>query len=348
MSGATLITGASGYLGRRLSARLARDGERLILWARSPEPVAGAATARGELTDDDPFREIDPRQVRRIIHAAAVTRFNVEPETATRVNVDGTRKILDFARTCPGLESIDLTSTIYAFGLEQGRLDEIRATGAAGFANEYERSKFEAEQLLLDQYPDLPWRIARIATVIADDDHGGVTQQNAVHNTLKLLYYGLLSLVPGKPEVPLYFVTAEFVTAALTAIVREGPLSTIYHVCHTRPESITLDGLLDTVFETFESDPVFRGRRALRPLYTDADSFDLMVDQVSGFSRGILGQAVGSVAPFARELFSVKDVTNRNLMRLSGVPPAPDPKQLIAGVCHDLISSRFGVAHAAV
>lgn len=347
----TLITGASGYLGRRLVESLrTRSEDELVLWGRSLDGFEGdrATLASGDMTDDQPFREVDPNGITRIIHAAAVTRFNVDPDTAREVNVEGARKLFDFARRCPNLESFDLLSTVYAFGLEGGRLTERPAAGDSGFANEYERSKNQAENLLIHEYDDLPWRIERIATVIADDQGGAVAQENAVHNTLKLLYYGLLSLVPGKPEVPLYFVTADFVTDVLVSVMEAGDLRQIYHVCHRKDESLTLDEFLDIVFETFEEDEKFRSRRALRPLYTDADSFDLMVEQVSGFSGGILGQAVGSVAPFARELFSVKEFSNENARRVAGDGVPHDERELVANVCRSLVRSRFGVANVAV
>jgi hypothetical protein len=51
---------------------------------------------------------------------------------------------------------------------------------------------------------ELPLSVARLATVIADEERGAVTQFNAFHNTLKLFYYGPLSLMPGNPATRLY------------------------------------------------------------------------------------------------------------------------------------------------
>src|SRR5205823_9645322 len=128
---------------------------------------------------------------------------------------------------------------------------------ASGFANHYERSKFETEQLLASRYSHLPWRIARVATVIADDEGGGVTQQNAVHNTLKLFFYGLMSLVPGKQDTPLYFVTGDFVASALADVASNGQNHAIYHLVHRREESLTLDELVSIAFDTFEKNEAF-------------------------------------------------------------------------------------------
>ena len=342
---ATLITGGGGYIGARIARRLLdTSDDELILWTHAPSPGSDprVRTVAGEITSEEPFAGVDPRSVRRIVHGAAVTRFNVDAETATAVNVQGTRSLLRFAARCPALESLDFLSTIYVAGLRDGVIAEEPCDAAARFANEYERSKWEAELLVLDA--DLPWRIQRIATVIADDDGGRVVQQNAVHNTLKLLYYGLLSLLPGKPEVPLYFVTGDFVTRSVVAVMESAPLHRFYHLCHTRQESLTLGDFVDAVFAAFESDPKFRARRALKPLYTDAESFELLVQQVSSFSAGILGQAVGSVAPFARELFSVKEFRNDRLRSIDSIPAAPDPKRLVENVCQNLLATRFGTA----
>src|SRR5262249_28275867 len=149
-----------------------------------------------------------------IIHTAAVTKFNVDSETAESVNIQGAEKLLKFASRCDSLETFGLLSTVYASGLKAGTIEELPLEDVS-FANHYERSKCASETKLMRDFDYLPWRILRVATVIADDHSGCVTQFNAFHNTLKLLYYGLLSLIPGNPGTPLYFVTGDFVANAV-------------------------------------------------------------------------------------------------------------------------------------
>ena len=363
--GRILITGAGGYIGHRLARELlATTDSDLILWlhenGRPPvdqRSVAALHTlvetkrvrlAGGDLGGDDPFRSIDARSITGIVHAAAVTRFNVDPETAQRINVDGTRRVLHLAERCPSLESFNMLSTVYAAGLRQGQVREEPLDEASAFANEYERSKWRAESLVQES-GSVPWRIFRIATIIADDDQGRVIQQNAVHNTLKLLYYGLLPLVPGDPGVPLYFVTGDFVTTAIrTMMSPDVPSGTIAHVCHRRDESVTLDQFISRVFDCFQLDSTFLGRRALKPLYVNGESFDLMVQEVARFSSGILGQAVGSLAPFARQLSSAKTFANDTLRKFLPAYAAPDPIQLVSRTCEDLLATRFGMNPSAV
>ncbi len=201
-----MITGANGYIGSRLATKLLNDSdENIVLWlhATNEEEFISKQTelsengrvtfAWGELKDDAPFASVDPNNVTKVIHTAAVTRFNVEEDLAQQVNVKGAIKAMEFSGTCPNLDRFSLISTVYASGLKSGPIQETIPEERPKFANFYEQSKYEAEQELVTQYDDLPWNIIRVATIIADDDSGQVTQYNAFHNTLKLLFYGLLS-----------------------------------------------------------------------------------------------------------------------------------------------------------
>ncbi|MFC7760713.1 SDR family oxidoreductase [Catellatospora bangladeshensis] len=130
-----LITGADGYLGRRaVSALLETTGDEFVLAVRAADAAElaakrdrldaelgaaghGRVTVVGaDLTRDDALADVDPRRVTAIVHAAAVTRFSVDRETAQRVNVDGTVRLARFARRCPDLRRFTLLSTLYTAG----------------------------------------------------------------------------------------------------------------------------------------------------------------------------------------------------------------------------------------
>ncbi len=354
-----LITGGDGYLGARLARRaLETTDDRLVLGLRAAQPEECEAKQRrlsawlgdwsgrvrfawGDLTTDDPFQGIKPQALRRIIHTAAATRFNVDAVTAQRVNIEGTRKVLQLAERCPRLERVALLSTVYASGLKAGAIPEVAFDGKDGFSNYYEWSKWEAERLVMTEFAQLPWQIMRVATVIADDVSGAVTQQNAFHNTLKLLYYGLLGLLPGEPDTPLYFVTGDFATRALLELLWRGAAQAIYHVAHRQEESIALESLVDLVYDTLGQDPSFAMRRVLKPLFTDQEAFALLVDGVNTFADGVVQQAVASVVPFSRQLFIKKRVLNDNAMALLPDYAAPDPVALIRHICEVLVAERW-------
>ena len=331
-----LVTGAGGYVGGLVADRYQRAGVDVIAHGR----------ATGDLADPDPFAAItaDQREgITHVVHSGAITRFDVDREAARAVNVEGTERALDFARACPRLEGFGLVSTVYATGLRAGPLEERLYGDEAGFANDYEWSKGEAERRVAAA-ADLPWRILRVATVIADDDTGRVTQHNAFHETLKLWFHGLLPLVPGDGATPLYLVTGEFVAGAIVALMDDPAGGGVYHLAHARGDSLTLAQALDVVGDAFDRVDAFRRRRVLRPLLGDRETFDLLASGVDAFGGGLVRQSLGSVVPFARQLFVAKDVDNRRLRDALGAAyqPPTDPSELVRRTCECLVATKWG------
>lgn len=354
-----LVTGAAGYIGRRLAERLLETSDaRVVLWVHgdpsAPPPVPAALerfrgrvqTAAGELGAPGAFDGVDTSEITHVVHAAAVTRFNVEEDLADRVNLGGARQVYELASRCDRLEHLIQVSTVYAAGLRDGEIAETPLPRPPRFANHYERSKWEAEQQLLDDYAHLPATIARVATVIADDLGGPIGQQNAVHNTLRLLFHGLLSLVPGDAATPVYFVTGRLVVDALAALVLGDYRPRVVHVSHGVSESATLGDLVDITYDVFAADEGFRARRLLKPLLVDAESFELLVSGIDGFGGDAVRQALASVAPFARQLFSAKQVKNDELRALLPGYVAPPPHELVRRTVETLVATRWGRARA--
>ena len=357
---ATLITGAGGYLGSRLAARILESAERpVILWLHAESdarlegkaadlrkflgPRAEAVDIRGgDLCAPEPFADIDPSEIDGIVHCAAVTRFNVEEELARSVNVEGAAKLYAFADRCKKLERLALTSSVYACGLRDGIIAEEAITTEPEFSNYYEWSKWESERRLQIDFDHLPWMVLRVATVVAETARGQVQQYNAFHNTLKLLFYGLISLVPGDRETPLYFVTADFAVDAMSAILERGERGGVYHICHTPDESMTLGELIDTAFTRFTMDPDFRERRILEPLFCDEATFRLLAEGVDSFGGDVVREGLGSVVPFAPQLFSRKLFDNRRMREMLDVYAAPDAMELVSNTSDYLASTRWG------
>ncbi len=359
-----LITGADGYIGTRLLEQyLKNTEEQIVAWVRArTEGELSAKKDRlqsilhphkdrvsiggGQLTDEKPYASIvQARKITKIIHTAAVIRFNVDEDTARRVNQEGAQKTFEFAQDqCPKLERLVHISSLYASGLEAGLMEEGPFSAKAGFANHYERSKWEAEELLQKKFSQLPWQIHRIATLLCDDESGRVTQYNAVHNTLKLFYYGLISLIPGDQNTPVHLVSGDFVAKGAFAAVEKGANQTFYNICHQASECLKLSELIDLVFEVFaEVSEDFKSRRLLKPLFVDQKAFQTMSKAVQGFGSDITQQALASMTPFAEELFVKKDVVNSNLRKVLGADyPVLGPKVLMRRVCEYLAKSKFG------
>ena len=374
MSRTILVTGGNGYLGAAIAqALLVQADDRVVLWnhsggvaADAAGAVRGAADAAGdgpthdgltgdalagrveihvgELREASPFADLDAGAITHIVHAAAITRFNVEPEPAQAVNVEGTRRLLEFARRCPRLEHLALVGSLYAAGLREGPVAEAPLLGSDVFANQYERSKRDAEALCLDEFPDLPTSILRLATVIADDAHGRVTRFNAIHNTLRLMFYGLLSVLPGDARTPVYAITRDWAAQATARLLREQPPGAIYHVAPAANAALGLGRLLELAHVAFAEDPGYRSQRTPPPLLCDLPAFRALEEGVRQFGGPVLGEAVASIGPFAPQLFSAKQFDTSRLQACLGSVPEPDLETLATLTCRQLVATRWGRA----
>jgi hypothetical protein len=235
-------------------------------------------------------------------------------------------------------------SSIYAAGTREGVIEEARIEGQPQFANHYEWSKWSAEVLVGEQSA-LPWQIYRVATVMGEDDSGYVVQQNVIHNTLRLLFYGLLSVLPGDPETRIYTLSGAFLTDAIGSLFVKGEDCSVYHVSESGSSAITLGEMTDLVYDIFLEDGDFARRRILKPLFCDRDAFTTLVE-ATGQLGGVVGDALGSIAPFAPQLYCDKDVrTNRTDAALGGAQ-SPASRQFMRAVSEQLVRTRWGLKEA--
>lgn len=111
--GTVAITGVTGYLGGLLRNRLTHDGVHVIGLTRSPD----GPNMRRYVVDDVPQVDL-LSDVRMLIHCAYDMRVRLE-EDIWRVNVEGTRRLLESASSS-GVRRIIVLSSMSAFsGTEQ-------------------------------------------------------------------------------------------------------------------------------------------------------------------------------------------------------------------------------------
>ncbi|ROT26082.1 SDR family oxidoreductase [Micromonospora sp. HM5-17] len=359
MTGATMVTGADGYLGRRVvSTLLARTDDPLVLAVRAADDTElatkreWAATAfdaapgrirvvAADLRQPKPFVDVDPATVRRIVHTAAITRFNVDRDSARQVNLEGTAAVCDFAATCVNLDRYLVLSTLYVSGRHEGPVAEHRLDDR-GFVNHYEWSKWAAEERVFGEYAHLPVSVLRLPTVIADDDSGRVTQYNAFHHTLRLFFYGLLGLVPGNPATPLSVTTAAFVSDAVAHLLDDRAPRGVFHVCADPDDTPALGAVIDAAFAVFESDDWFRRRRILRPIYCDEPAFDRLTSAARSMRQAVLSDVLGTVAPFGGQLYRPKTFQTDALRSAWPGCAAPKSIPLVTSTVSHLVRTRWG------
>ncbi len=348
-----VITGADGHLGQALATDLLdRTESRLALFCRGDdEPARARKLTRlgrlagnprcqvifGDLDSLEPMAELAREDIRYVVHCAAATDFGVVRELAQRVNVDGTQRVVDFARACPNLERFVFPGSLYAAGLREGSVSEEFLEEPAEFANHYEWSKWEAERIL-QAADDLPWQIYRVGTILCDDISGRVSQFNVIHNTLSLLYYGLLSVVPGAADTRVYITTTDSTVATIVQQMHDGEDRRILNVTNPGDLSLSLRDLLDRVYDAFMRDERFAKHGVLKPLFCDWESFETLAQSIDSFG-GAMAQSLKSIFPFARQLFSDKDV---QVSTQDVYGSTADVGDLIDATCDYLTATRWG------
>jgi nucleoside-diphosphate-sugar epimerase len=341
-----LVTGATGYVGGLTAAALREHG--------GYGDVIALGSAEADLTVPGALDVIPTDGITHIVHSAAVTKFGIDRATAKAVNIEGTEQVVEFARRCPDLERFVFISTLYTAGLATGEITEEpagiieepanaaaeapNATETVRFGNYYEWSKHAAERLVLEC--GLPATIARVSTLIADDDNGHVSQYNAVHNTFRLFFYGMLSLMPGDADVPVPVATGDFTAAALMAVLAAEP--GFYNVCPDVAQTPSLGQLMDAMFTAFEREPSYIRRGIRRPLLVQHSVFADLLAGLRTMPRGPVLDALESVSPFSSQLYKSKTFDNTRLRKAWPGYHAPDPLALMSETADYLVRTRWG------
>jgi long-chain acyl-CoA synthetase len=271
--GALLLTGATGFLGMELLCRYlersdrhiyalvrARDeGEAALRLGSAIERVCGDGERFGgrwtAVPGDicEPGLGMDAETTRRleedvdeILHGAATVSFSLPLPESRKVNVEGTWGLLGFAEQCQaagGLRSFSYVSTAYVAGDHPGSFSEEQLNVGQGFRNGYERSKFEAEQLVQGAAERLPVKIFRPSIIVGECESGRTASFNVLYPPLKALEAGSTPAIPGRSSTPVDVVPVDFVADAVFELAGEpAPSGEVNHLV-AGPRAMTVGRL---------------------------------------------------------------------------------------------------------
>jgi dihydroflavonol-4-reductase len=172
-----LITGGTGFIGSRLALAARAHGHQIVVAGQSnsdPERIRGQELAAAGITlelgplQDAAFARRVTQGCNAVIHlAAAQHEANVPDEYFFDVNVNGTRTLLDAAKSA-GVTRFVYGSTIGVYGGYDGEpLDEETAPRPL---NVYGRSKLAAEEVVKSYRQSLETSIVRISETYGPGD----------------------------------------------------------------------------------------------------------------------------------------------------------------------------------
>jgi nucleoside-diphosphate-sugar epimerase len=248
-----LLTGGTGFIGMEVLARfLERSEDPVFLTVRARDNAEVDARVRAILEclygDGDHRRDrvfgvrADIEQpglgltpdhraaladhITGIVHCAATVSFTPPLEEARRVNVEGTRHVLELAALCQARGNLDYfshVSTAYVAGTHAGSFREGDLAVGQRFRNSYEQSKFEAERLVREQASRLPVQIFRPSIVVGEQSTGWTASFNVLYTPLKAFALGTLPALPARRSAPVDLVPVDYVADAIFELSRPGP-----------------------------------------------------------------------------------------------------------------------------
>jgi thioester reductase-like protein len=233
-----LITGFPAFTARRMALKvLAADPKAIVfLLARAKFVDAARELGRslpaeqgrrlevieGDVCDMDlglsgPEYRVLAGEVTTIHHMAGIYYLGVDRATARRVNVQGTRGVLELAGEAVRLRRICHWSTASVSGKRRGVILEEELDEGQSFHNFYEETKFEAEKLARAAQRNLPLTILRPSVIVGDSASGEIDKLDGPYYLLVLIATSAAQLrvpLPGRGTAPLHLAPIDYVIDA--------------------------------------------------------------------------------------------------------------------------------------
>ncbi len=255
------VTGASGFIGKRLVRRLlSRDEATVYFLMRNPSPErvgklhkfwqAGAVRAipiEGDIlkpnlgvsrSDIESLKD----KVDHVFHLAAIYDLAADPVLEIETNIEGTRNAVRFAKEI-GARHFHHMSSIAAAGLYEGTFREDMFEEARGLSHPYFASKHEFEKVVRQECA-VPWRVYRPGLVVGNSKTGEMDKIDGPYyffNIIKRIRELLPHWAPmvGIEGGRINLVPVDFVTAALDHIAHvEGLDGRCFHLTDPHPHRV--------------------------------------------------------------------------------------------------------------
>ena len=228
MSARVLVTGGAGFLGSYVVAALvAHPGVGLVVAGdvRAPEhPIEGVVYDDCDVTRPAGLVPLLERHgIDVVVHLAAIVNPGRDHDLEYRVDVEGTRNIID-ACVATGVRRIVVSSSGAAYGYHADSPEWLRESDPVRGNDEFPYSKHKrlVEEMLAETrrlHPGLEQVVFRIGTILGP----------TVQNQITALWDGRRILAIRGSDSPFVFVWVDDVAGAMARAATDGPAG-IYNV----------------------------------------------------------------------------------------------------------------------
>ena len=344
-----LLTGATGFIGQYVMRRLLVKDVPLVVIGRAkgdmtasdrvmeivrgfqaeegrelPKPIVFTGDITEDLLGlDDNALDWFESNCKAVIHNAASIRFHAPDNDRTKdpylSNVNGTQHMLDLCKFA-GIEQLFHVSTAYITGLREGVCLETELDKDQEFANDYQRSKFEAEQMTRSADFIKSLTVIRPGIVVGDSRDGSTTAPDfglyhyiqfntQIMKTLRAA--GATGTVPLKIRLPFNgteprnLITVDWVADAMVHIITNPELhEKTYHLTPT--DATTSKRIVDALGKYFDFEGIsFAGetipeedRTEFEKMFFDyANQFEVFWGAEPTFDKTNTNAALSDVVP---------------------------------------------------
>ncbi len=214
----------------------------------------------GDITQNDlglereEFRKLY-NEVDEVFHCAAMTHFEKQEDNEhIAVNIEGTENILKFVKFGKK-KRFHYVSTAYVAGKQNDIIYEHEMLNEPQFNNEYERTKFIAEQTVIKyaKSNDISYIIYRPGIIVGDSKTGATCRFDNFYTFAKVLFnirnaiidrksdslYGVDVRVSGYQDALINLVPIDYVSDAIFSILnsKEG-VGKIFHITNPNPPTL--------------------------------------------------------------------------------------------------------------
>ena len=249
------ITGATGFIGRRLVKKLLeREGSSIYFLVRSVDQESldalyefwdcdktRAIPIVGDLTEPQlGVAAVDSKKLGKktthFFHLAAIYDLSADAESQLKVNVQGTRHAVAFAEQI-GAKHFHLFSSIASAGMFEGLFREDMFEEAEGLDHPYFKTKHDSEGIVRREC-SIPWRIYRPAIVVGDSRTGEMDKIDGPYYFFKLIQR-------MRKMLPSWMPTIGIEGGRINVVPVDFVVKAVDHIAHLKGEDGKCSHLVD-------------------------------------------------------------------------------------------------------